>query len=168
MPGGANGRALAAILNDLRVRDLLAARGIAIPADTVFLGGLHNTAVDALTFFDLELLPKSRIPDFESARETLAEVCERNAHERCRRFDSAPLNLSFEAAHRHVEDRSEDLAPNSGMPRMRSALSGGGSAPAGCTSTAARFWLRMIQRRTTPNRQSWPGFSPPRFPCARE
>ncbi|HVW36947.1 MAG TPA: putative inorganic carbon transporter subunit DabA, partial [Pirellulales bacterium] len=74
------------------------------------LGGLHNTAVDSVTFYDLDLLPKSHAKDFESLRELLEEACQRNAHERCRRFDSAPLDLSFEAAHRHVEGRSEDLA----------------------------------------------------------
>jgi uncharacterized protein YbcC (UPF0753/DUF2309 family) len=40
----------------------------------------------------------------------IEESCDRNAHERCRRFDSAPLTLSFPAARRHVEGRSEDLA----------------------------------------------------------
>jgi uncharacterized protein YbcC (UPF0753/DUF2309 family) len=35
---------------------------------------------------------------------------QRNAHERCRRFEAAPLNLSPEAALRHVENRAEDLA----------------------------------------------------------
>jgi uncharacterized protein YbcC (UPF0753/DUF2309 family) len=40
----------------------------------------------------------------------LEETCDRNAHERCRRFVSAPLNMSFSAARRHVENRAEDLA----------------------------------------------------------
>lgn len=109
-PGGANGRALAAMLNDRRVREILARRGLQVPDDTLFLGGLHNTAVDSVAFYDLDLLPKSHAKDFEALREILAEACQRNAHERCRRFDSAPLDLSFEAAHRHVEGRSEDLA----------------------------------------------------------
>lgn len=109
-PGGPNARALAAILNDHRVREILWRRGLHVPRDTIFLGGLHNTAVDSITFFDLDLLPKSHVADFESARWTLEQVCKRNAHERCRRFYSAPLNLSFEAAHQHVENRSEDLA----------------------------------------------------------
>jgi uncharacterized protein YbcC (UPF0753/DUF2309 family) len=108
--GGPNARALAAILNDRRVREILATRGLNIPAETIFLGGLHNTAEDSLTFFDLDLLPKSHRADFESARKTLEEVCERNAHERCRRFQSAPLNLTFTQARRHVEERAEDLA----------------------------------------------------------
>jgi uncharacterized protein len=108
--GGPNARALAAMLNDVRVRELLAEQGLEIPHDTVFLGGLHNTAAESVRFFDLELLPKSHFRDFDAAREILEQACRRNAHERCRRFDSAPTNLSFEAAHRHVEDRSEDLA----------------------------------------------------------
>ncbi len=108
--GGPNARALAAMLNDPRVREILAARGLTIPAETVFLGGLHNTCSDKLTYFDLDQLPKSHLADFEAARESLETACERNAHERCRRFQSAPLNLSFAEAHRHVEGRSEDLA----------------------------------------------------------
>ncbi len=109
-PGGPNGRALAAMLNDLRVRELLAQRGLEIPADISFIGALHNTAVDSITYYDLDNLPKVRVKDFEAARDTLEEVCARNAHERCRRFDLAPLDLTFEAAHQHVEGRSEDLA----------------------------------------------------------
>lgn len=108
--GGPNARALAAILNDRRVREILGTRGLNIPAETVFLGGLHNTCEDSLTFFDLDLLPKSHRADFEAARKTLEEACERNAHERCRRFQSAALNLTFAQARRHVEARAQDLA----------------------------------------------------------
>lgn len=108
--GGPNARVMAAMLNDVRVREILARRGLEIPRDTYFLGALHNTGDDSLTFYDLDLLPKSHLKDFESARETLQQVCERNAHERCRRFKSAPLNLSFAQAHRHVQGRVEDLA----------------------------------------------------------
>lgn len=108
--GGPNARALAAMLNDPRVRTILFQRGLDIPAETWFIGGLHNTCSDKLTFYDLDLLPRTHLADFENARDTLADVCQRNAHERCRRFHSAPLNLSFAAAHEHVEGRSEDLA----------------------------------------------------------
>ncbi|MCA9221717.1 MAG: DUF2309 domain-containing protein [Planctomycetales bacterium] len=108
--GSPNARALAAMLNDRRVRDVIAGRGMEIPDDTFFIGGLHNTCDDTISFLDLDLLPRSHVPDFESAVDTLETVCERNAHERCRRFDSAPLNLSLTAARRHVEGRSQDLA----------------------------------------------------------
>lgn len=108
--GGPNARALAAMLNDPRVREVIAKRGLVIPKETIFLGGLHNTCADSLVYYDLDLLPKSHLKDFERARETLEQTCERNAHERCRRFGSAPLDISLAGAHRHVEGRSEDLA----------------------------------------------------------
>lgn len=108
--GGPNARAIAEMLNDNRVRALLAAKGIAIPDSTIFLGGYHNTCNDEVTFFDLDRIPRSHQADFELLRDKLQEACERNAHERCRRFQSADLNLSFAAAKKHVEARAEDLA----------------------------------------------------------
>jgi hypothetical protein len=108
--GGPNARALAQMLNDPRVRERLAARGILLPKETVFVGGWHNTCNDGVIYFDLDRLPKSHQADFDRVRQEIDEACDRNAHERCRRFVSAPLNLSFAAARRHVEARAEDLA----------------------------------------------------------
>ncbi|HWA99818.1 MAG TPA: DUF2309 domain-containing protein, partial [Pirellulales bacterium] len=108
--GGANARALAAMLNDRRVKEILVERGIEIPCDTYFVGGLHNTCTDAVTFFDLDLLPKSHRGDFEEARHTFELAARRNAHERCRRFESAPLKITPAEAKYHVESRAEDLA----------------------------------------------------------
>ncbi len=108
--GSPNARALATMLNDSRIRTILETRGLPIPRETVFLGGLHNTAEDSVSFFDLDLLPLSHKVDFQSARDTLELACERNAHERCRRFFSAPLDISLGGALRHVEGRAEDLA----------------------------------------------------------
>lgn len=108
--GGPNARALAAFLNDPRIRTILAGRGLAIPADTFFIGGVHNTGTDSVTYYDIDSLPVSHIRDFEQVRETMVEVCRRNAHERCRRFHSAAVNITAEAAKEHVEERCEDLA----------------------------------------------------------
>lgn len=108
--GGPNARALAMMMNDPRIRRILAERGIAIPETTIFLGGQHNTADDTVAFFDLDLLPRTHQKDFEAAYETLVKTCKRNSHERCRRFQSAPLDISGEEAHDHVERRTEDLA----------------------------------------------------------
>lgn len=109
-PGGPNARALAAMLNDLRVRRRLRERGLQIPEETWFIGGLHNTATEEITFFDLELLPTHHVRSLRQARDLFAKVAERNAHERCRRFESADLDLSPAEALRHVQDRTEDLA----------------------------------------------------------
>jgi uncharacterized protein YbcC (UPF0753/DUF2309 family) len=108
--GGPNGRAIAHVLNDPRVRDRLKARGLIIPPETVFVGGMHNTSSEAITFYDLDRLPESHREEFEAVRALVEQAADRDAHERCRRFESAPLTLSFEAARQHVEGRAEDLA----------------------------------------------------------
>jgi uncharacterized protein YbcC (UPF0753/DUF2309 family) len=108
--GGPNARAFAQILNDPRVRERLKARGLSVPPETVFVGGMHNTSSEAVTFYDLDHLPGSHRREFESVRALIEQACDRDAHERCRRFRSAPLTLSFSAARRHVEGRAEDLA----------------------------------------------------------
>ncbi|MFN8854887.1 MAG: DUF2309 domain-containing protein [Planctomycetaceae bacterium] len=108
--GGPNARALAAMLNDMRVRLALAERGIEIPHATTFIGALHNTGEDSITYYELETLSISQQRNFEFARQQFEETCERNARERCRRFYSAPLDLTPAAALRHVEARTVDLA----------------------------------------------------------
>jgi uncharacterized protein YbcC (UPF0753/DUF2309 family) len=96
--------------NDPRVRQRLAARGLHLPDETLFVGAYHNTCDESLTFFDLDQLPASHKSELAAAREILDEARARNAHERCRRFESAPLALSPEGALRHVEARAEDLS----------------------------------------------------------
>lgn len=108
--GGPNARAMAQILNDPRVRQLLFRRGLEIPPNTVFVGGLHNTCDDSIRYYDLDRMPVTHREDFDALRQRLSDACDRNAHERCRRFQSAPLTLTFSAARDHVEERSEDLA----------------------------------------------------------
>ncbi len=108
--GGPNARALAAMLNDPRVRRVLRERGLAIPEETYFIGGLHNTATEEITFFDLELLPTFHVRSLRLARELFSRVAERNAHERCRRFESARLDITPPDALLHVQNRAEDLA----------------------------------------------------------
>lgn len=108
--GGPNGRALAQLLNDPRVRARLKERNIVISDDTVFVGGWHNTSNDRVTYSDLDRVPASHRQEFERVRHEIEATCDRNAHERCRRFLSAPLDMSFPAARRHVEARAEDLA----------------------------------------------------------
>jgi uncharacterized protein YbcC (UPF0753/DUF2309 family) len=108
--GGPNGRAIAQILNDPRVRERLAARGLVVPPETVFVGGMHNTSSGAITFYDVDRIPESHRTEFEAVRAVIEQAGDRDAHERCRRFQLAPLTLSFAAARQHVEGRAEDLA----------------------------------------------------------
>lgn len=107
--GGPNARALAQMINDPRVRDRLARRGLLIPINTIFVGAYHNTCDESITYFDVDRL-FAHEEEFAEARRILDQARERNAHERCRRFESAPARLSVRAALRHVEARAEDLA----------------------------------------------------------
>jgi uncharacterized protein YbcC (UPF0753/DUF2309 family) len=133
--GGPNARAMAQILNDPRVRDGLANRGLVLPLQTVFVGGMHNTCKETVTFYDRDRIPTSHQQEFREARQAIEAACDRNAHERCRRFMSAPLTLSFHEARRHVEERSEDLAQT--RPEL-------GHATNAITIVGRREWTRGL------------------------
>ena len=108
--GGPNARAFAEMANDSRVRARLRATSLVIPNDTVFIGGIQDTCADRVTFFATDHLPKSHQDDMHEFRVTIGRVCAANAQERCRRFETASLNITAMEARRHVEERSEDLA----------------------------------------------------------
>jgi uncharacterized protein len=108
--GGPNARAFARMANDPDVRRRISQQGVDIPKEVHFVGGFHNTCNDRIDFFDLDHVPNSHRPLFREAESKLMEAAMRNAHERCRRFESASLRLTFEEAKQHVEARSEDLS----------------------------------------------------------
>ncbi len=72
--GEANARVAAAILNDPGVRSGLVGRGIAIPADTWFLGCLHDTTTDEIRIFDSDEVPASHADDLKRLRDWLARA----------------------------------------------------------------------------------------------
>lgn len=108
--GGANARLFAEMANRPDVRAGVAARGITIPDDTIFVGGLHDTADDTVQLFDLGAVPASHEARFEAVCVMLERARRESARERARRFDDAPLGLSPEEALAHVEDRASHLA----------------------------------------------------------
>ena len=108
--GGPAGRLFAALCNRPEVREGLRARGIDIPDTTWFVGGMHNTADDAVTLADLDLVPASHRDEVAALRAVLDEARARDAHERCRRFDDVPLDVTPAQALAHVEARVGDLS----------------------------------------------------------
>lgn len=108
--GGANARLFADMANRPDVRAALRSRGLDVPADTWFIGALHDTADDSVRYYDLEALPPALAPAFDAASTALDRARQENARERCRRFDDAPLGLTPGAALAHVEARSAHLA----------------------------------------------------------
>ena len=108
--GGANARLFAEMANRPEVRARLRERGIHIPASTWFLGGLHNTTTDEVVLYDTEDVPQTLRGDLDGFRRAMDTARALSAHERCRRFESAPSRLSPQAALRHVEERAVDLS----------------------------------------------------------
>ncbi|QDT05362.1 hypothetical protein K227x_37620 [Rubripirellula lacrimiformis] len=108
--GGPNARAFAMMANDSRVRALVAQQGIELPDDVRFVGAYHNTCNDRVEYYDLDSLPRTHRTLFRRIEASVDEARARNAHERSRRFESAPIDMSFSAALEHVEQRAEDLS----------------------------------------------------------
>lgn len=108
--GGPNARAFTLMANDPQVRARLAEGGLTIPEDTWFVGGVLDTCSNAVVWFDRDRVPASHRVDFDRLHEACGRATARDAHERCRRFESAPLDLSTREALAHVEGRSVDLA----------------------------------------------------------
>ena len=108
--GGPNARAFAQMANHPAVRERLRALGIDIPDSTWFLGAYHDTCSDAISYFDLARVPatlRERMGELSAALERASAL---DAHERCRRFESASLTLDPLDALHHVEARADDLA----------------------------------------------------------
>ncbi len=70
--GEVNAQLLAALLNDMHVRAGLAAEGIAVPADTLFVGALHDTTTDAVTLYAEDCPSPAHAPDVLQGRAWLA------------------------------------------------------------------------------------------------
>ena len=109
-PGGPNARVLAAMANRPAVRVLLRERGLAIPEDTWFLAGKHDTTRDQVLLYDLEDLPASHRQDVRRLLQAFERAGGLAAQERCARLPGAPKSDAVESAVRHVQQRSVDWA----------------------------------------------------------
>ncbi|SDX54397.1 YbcC family protein [Thiocapsa roseopersicina] len=74
--GEASARVVAALLNDPAVRRGLRERGLGIPGDTWFLPALHDTTVDDVHLFDVEVLPAGYAEELAELRSWLAQAGE--------------------------------------------------------------------------------------------
>ncbi|MET0548136.1 MAG: DUF2309 domain-containing protein, partial [Xanthomonas sp.] len=92
-----NARLLAALLNDSEVRAGLAERGIAIPADTLFVGALHDTTTDAVKLYGADHPSPDHAADIDQAARWLHAAGAVGRGERALRLPRA--------------QRSEDIAP---------------------------------------------------------
>jgi uncharacterized protein YbcC (UPF0753/DUF2309 family) len=69
--GEVNARLLAGLLNDPGVREMLPGRGIEIPADTLFVGALHDTTTDTVTLYEEDAPATGHRDDLQQVRQWL-------------------------------------------------------------------------------------------------
>lgn len=72
--GDVNARLLAGLLNDPAIRSGLRQRGIEIPADTLFVGALHDTTTDTVTLFSEDWDASSHASHLVDVRAWLAKA----------------------------------------------------------------------------------------------
>jgi uncharacterized protein YbcC (UPF0753/DUF2309 family) len=104
--GEANARTAALILNDPDVRAGLKARGIVIPADTWFLGCLHDTCTDDVKIFDRTSVPPGHAEDFKRLGDLVARASALARLERSALLGMAPGG----DVDKQVKHRSRDWA----------------------------------------------------------
>lgn len=108
-PGSVNARAFCYMANHGSVREHLKCRGIDLPRETEFLGGLHDTTRDEMMFYDEELLSDHNLKFHEMNLDVFSQALRVNAKERSRRFESIDSSASYELVHEQVKSRSASL-----------------------------------------------------------
>ncbi|MDC0707840.1 DUF2309 domain-containing protein [Stigmatella sp. ncwal1] len=125
-PGEPNARAFVTMANRPEVRERLAARGLPIPATTLFVPCYHDTSLDIVEVLDRDRLPAERLADVAELEARMGRACRMNAVERCQRFGQGP-RAGAEAAAQHVLDRGHDLSqprPEYGHNRVAACIVG--------------------------------------------
>ncbi|MCF8719877.1 DUF2309 domain-containing protein [Nitrospina gracilis] len=125
--GISNARALAVMANKPQVREILAKKGLAIPPDTHFLPGQHDTTTDAVELFDLEDVPATHRKDLLRLQHDLKEAGENNSQERLARFPDEPVKKGISKASSRTRKRSVDwsqVRPEWGLSRHTTFIAG--------------------------------------------
>lgn len=108
-PGSVNARVICYMANHPGVRNLLKERGIDLPLETQFLGGLHDTTRDEIVFYDEDSLMRANITRHQQHLKTFATALALNAKERSRRFESINTKANPSDIHEKVKQRSVSL-----------------------------------------------------------
>ncbi len=108
-PSSLNARVFASIANKPEIRIRLNSVGIAIPVDTQFIGGMHDTTRDEFVFYDTEILSSKNAALHHANLDSFNKGLANNAKERARQFSSISLKLSTAKIHAAVKSRSVSL-----------------------------------------------------------
>jgi uncharacterized protein YbcC (UPF0753/DUF2309 family) len=105
--GEVSARLLAILLNDPETREGLATRGVAVPDDTLFVAGLHDTTTDAVTLYVDDDWAAGRRDDLDRVRGWLAQAAIVARAERALRLPRAHWNTVTDRAANWAEVRPE-------------------------------------------------------------
>ena len=108
-PGATNARVQAYILNHKKIREILASKGIYIPATTQFVGSMHDTAADVIGYYDEEKLSIVNHQQHLLNKQNFETALNLNAKERSRRFASINTKQRLEQVRKAIHDRSVSL-----------------------------------------------------------
>jgi uncharacterized protein len=148
MTGEASARVGAALLNDPAVRKGLVERGIEIPADTWFIGALHDTCTDAVRLYDTGRLPAGYAEELAELKSWLKQAGEVTRLHRAARLGLA--NKSLGAVTADIRRRSRDWAqrcapsgcsravPPSSPHRVRAPAASISAVAPSCTTTRGK------------------------------
>lgn len=107
--GSVNARVFAFMANHPEVRANLEKRGIAIPNETQFVGGLRDTTRDEVVFFDEDELFAENALLHQENLQKFGKASDLNAKERSRRFESIDTKKTAAQIHEEVLIRSVSL-----------------------------------------------------------
>lgn len=108
-PGSVNARVFAFMANHAKVREILTAKGITIPAETQFVGSLHDTAADQMEFYDEDILSPANASRHLNNIESFERALDLNAKERSRRFASINTKKSLQHVRQEIFKRSVSM-----------------------------------------------------------
>lgn len=107
--GAINARVFCAMANRQDVRELVCEKGIAIPDETIFIGGVHNTCNDEIEYFKDRPLSSIQEQLFQRFKAHAMNALGKNAEERCKKFALHEKNSSPQLAIKEVMYRSKAL-----------------------------------------------------------
>lgn len=108
-PGSVNSRVFAAMANHPKVRETLVQRGITVPATTVFVGGMHDTAADQIQYYDVKKLGADHARMHAEYVARFEKALDLNTKERSRRFASIDTKANLKNVRQAILDRSASL-----------------------------------------------------------
>lgn len=108
-PGSVNARVASYMANHPQVRQILAERGLIIPASVRFVGAMHDTTRDEIEFYDVEELDSLAKEKHLTNEGYFHQALDMNAKERSRRLDLVHSNANPKKVHEVMLKRSVSL-----------------------------------------------------------